>query len=222
MTKRLGAVFQNRINRINELILFDKSLNVEATYFVGMANELSLSYSKKEAKKIIKLIQKNNLEVGVHGIAWDNKPLMIKEYEQFKELSGKENFGIRNHYLRKNDNTFDYMSEIGYSFDSTDIGLKNPEKIGKMIEFPVGIMDVDILALDSIDFEKVKAKTISVFAEAKNRKLDYFTVIFHDNYFSAHYPLHLKWYKWLIFWVAEQGHEFVSFKSAVAQLNKSE
>lgn len=48
----------------------------------------------------MKLIDKG-CEVGVHGIEFED-PVLIKKYEDFREISGLDTFGTRTHYVRKN------------------------------------------------------------------------------------------------------------------------
>ena len=209
---------ENRISRINEIIDFDKSHGVNATYFVGMANGLSLSYSIDEAGKIIEYLNFRKIDIGIHGIAWDNKEKMIEEYKRFSDLTNNSQIGIRNHYLRNSKKSLEWMNEIGYSYDTTTASLEDPYFIGEMVEFPVCLMDVNVLSMSSIDLDVAKRKTIAIFDKAEEKNLSFFTIIFHDNYFADHYPLHMNWYKWLIPWIIEQGYDYSSFKDAVEQI----
>lgn len=215
LRKRLLSMFNNRINRIDELINFDEENGVHANYFVGVANGLSLSYSYKRARAIIETLVSRNLNVGVHGISYDKMVTMKQEHDLFSAIIGNRNFGIRNHYLRHTDNTLKWMNDIGYPYDSSIPKLENPWKVGDMIEFPISIMDVNILSISSNDLEAAKNVTKNLFKKAKAKNLSFFTIIYHDNYFAEHYPLHMNWYKWLIPWIKEQGYDFCNFEEAL-------
>ena len=105
------------------------------------------------------------------------------------------------------------------SFDSTEYELRNPYFIKKMIEFPVSMMEVYEMGYDEMDFEKIKERSLSRIKRAEEKSLSYFTVIFHDHHFSDAFPLHKKWYQWLIYHFKSNQYEFIDFKSAIDEIS---
>jgi hypothetical protein len=87
-----------------------------------------------------------------------------------------------------------------------------------MIEFPVSMMEVYEMSYDETDFEKVRHRSLARIKSAEEKSLSYFTVIFHDHHFSESFPLHKKWYEWLIDHFKSNQYEFIDFKSAIAEI----
>jgi len=85
MRIRLAALFEKRINRLEELLEFDKQNAVQASYFVGVANGLSLSYSTKQAESIINYLQDKDVDLGIGDRVIIEGLLPWKE--NFKRLS---------------------------------------------------------------------------------------------------------------------------------------
>ncbi len=113
MLYRLGMpLVHNRMNRIDELMAFDKQHNISATYFFGMRNGLGLSYSQKSVHDWIKKVYENGFDVGVHGIDYSDYEKMQREHDDFEKMLDVCSFGIRNHYVRYDDDTFQKMSRI--------------------------------------------------------------------------------------------------------------
>ena len=125
---RLGCIFKNNFTNIEELVKFDVKYNTKATYFFATSNDNTLAYKAEAAKKHVQFIQKHNLNVGIHGIAYNDFNEMKKEYDKFNKIHNTENIGIRMHYLRRDKNTFSYMKNIGYALDTTEYSrdLKEP------------------------------------------------------------------------------------------------
>ena len=219
-SKRLGLLFRNRQHRLPELIVFNRENGVESNFFLGTNNGLGLSYSLKKAHQTIQYLKgfADEFPVGVHGISYTNQEGINQEKRRF-DASGFKAEGLRMHYLRNNEDTLNYLARAGYTHDSTTYELNNPYLVeGSMLEFPVSIMDV--YAVDDTDatFEKGKQKTLEVIAEAEASNLEYFTVIFHDNYFDPAYPAHYEWYKWLIRYFKKRGFNFTTFDRACKEL----
>lgn len=127
-----------------------------------------------------------------------NEYQIKKEHDDFKQLSGRENFGIRNHYVRFDNETFAKMNKAGYLFDSTYFNkdkteLVNPYKVGNMWEFPLHIMDVYVCKQGAL--EAGLKSTFSIIREAERRNLKYCTILFHDYQFDKTFdPDRMEWY----------------------------
>ena len=183
-----------------------------------MNKGLGLSYKPKEAKEIILRTHRAGFDVGVHGICYDSIEGIEKEYNIFKETTGLDPCGIRMHYVRFNDNTFVYESNIGYAFDSSEFNKmtngtrKDPYEINGMWEFPLCIMDGYLPE----QLESMKETTIRLLKECEDRNMNYVTILFHDCYFCKAYMALYEWYRWLIQFLAQnEKYNFVSFTEAI-------
>ena len=119
LKNRGKSIIENRWQNLEELLQFDKENDVPSTFFIGVNNGVGLSYSLKNAKLWIKIIQQKGFDVGVHGIAFDDYIVIEKEYELFKDILKSNNFGIRMHYIRSTSKTLDFLNRAGYLFDSS-------------------------------------------------------------------------------------------------------
>jgi peptidoglycan/xylan/chitin deacetylase (PgdA/CDA1 family) len=223
--RRLNDILNNKWQNLEELMIFDKENSVKSTFFVGVSNGLGLSYSLKNAQYWIKNILKEGFDVGVHGIAYNDFDDMKKEYDLFKQISGQEKIGIRMHYLRSDKTTLELLSKTGYYFDSTLYELDNPFKIGDLWELPLCLMDGYIINKNSRyqnqNLKQVKDTTKEIIEEAFRKNLKYFTVLFHDRYFSDSFWTWKEWYIWLIEYLRENKIEFISFKEAVEEMENA-
>lgn len=218
---RLLYVFNKRMNRIPELCEFDLQHGVKATYFFGMANALGMSYKREKALPWIEYVKRKGFDAGVHGCDYLHQDIMNEEHDAFVGLTGDKTFGIRNHYVRYDDDTFRKMNEAGYLFDSTEFNkksleYKNPYIIGSMWEFPLSIMEGYVL---HNDLNETKEKIIQFINETKQNEGKYLTILFHDSFYNEKcYPLEKAFYEWLIIYLKSQDVEFVSFKDAIKEL----
>lgn len=223
---RILAIFHGKQNRVDEIMAFDKEHGIRSTFFVGVNNGLGLSYSYNKASTMIKRILKVGFEVGIHGIAYDRLKGIDEEWKKFFDVTGSNDFGIRMHYVRQNENTLKYLSKCGYRFDSTCFdktgnSYKNPYKIGSMYEFPLGIMDVYIQTIG--DENKSREDTLNAIVKAESSGLDYLTILFHDSYYDEKvFPQEKAWYEWVIGYLNNEGYQFVSFKEAIGEMEKNE
>lgn len=221
---RFKELAKNRFQNLEELMGLDKENKVPSTFFVGVNNGLGLSYSLEDADYWIKKIREKGFDVGVHGIAFDSFGGIQKEYEAFKRISGLDKFGIRMHYLRTSNDTLKFLNEAGYIFDSSLYKLENPYKAGDLWEFPLHIMDGYLFCNNSRwqnqNLGQVKDKTKRITEEADTKGIKYFTVLFHDRYFSDSFKSWRDWYIWLINYLKKNGFEFMTYRGAIQQLEK--
>lgn len=216
---RYAELFTNRMNNIDELIRFDKEQNVPSAFFISVEKGLGLSYSRHHAKPFMKKILDSGLELGVHGMCFDADKGIGEELETFRSLSGSLPAGIRMHYMRMNEHTLSYLSEAGYQFDSSEYALKNPYKTGTLWEFPVCLMDsYEIYNKPYLKLNQLKEQAITRIRTAEKEGLKYFTVIFHDRYFTPKFSLFQKWYMWLIQWIRDNHFEISGFPDAIKEL----
>ncbi len=221
---RLGDFLGNKWNNIDELIRFNASRNIPGTFFIGVQNGLGLSYSTLKAAYWAKHIINQGAQLGVHGIAFENLSDIEKEYNLFKEISGLQSFGIRMHYVRKTAETFNYMAQAGYLFDSTEHAFKDPYKIGSMWEFPFQIMDGWVIEKgkrwQTQNLEQAKEHTKKIVDEAYQHQLSYLGIDFHDRYFSKSFQSWMEWYCWLIDYLKQNHISCIGFNEAIKELEK--
>ena len=222
---RSYSVFEKRLHQIPELIQYDIQNNVRSIFFFGMDNVLGMSYSKDKAKKWILYVLEKGLDAGVHGVEVDDFVKMKNEYLSFQRFACLERIGIRTHYVRYNESTFEKMSKIGYYFDSSkfdkyQIGLYVPYKINEMWEFPLYIMDSYILKNGLATAKYLTKKAI---LDAQKMGLKYFTFLFHDYLYNEKtYPDAKKYYEWFIQYCRYKELDFISYEDAIKELNSIE
>jgi len=218
---RLNELFGNKLNRIEDIIDFDIKHQIPATFFVGVNNGLGLNYSLKKAAIAIKLIQSKGFDVGVHGIAFENIETIKSEFERFAQIVGHRNFGIRMHYLRNNSNTLKYLSDAGYLFDATLNEIKSTYIINNITEFPVHIMDGWMInenkAWQINNLQKALDKSKQMIDEGLKKNIDYFSILFHDRYFSKGFRTWKQWYTQLIEFLIQNHFQFVDYKTALKE-----
>lgn len=219
---RLLLPFHNRMHRIDELMEFDRSHGIPSVFFFGMANGLGMSYQKSRACPIMKKVIDQSFDVGVHGIDYQRMEGIKKEHDDFLEMSGLKNFGIRNHYVRFDEHTFEKQSEAGYLFDSTwfdkkKLNLKAPYKVGDMWEFPLHVMD-GYICMEGKWQEGVR-EAIRAVEKSDAMGMPYCTMLFHDYLFNEKcFPQLKRWYMEVVEYCEKSGHEFISYREAIEEL----
>ncbi len=221
--RRFVKPFNNKWQNIEELMDFNDEKGIKTNFFIGVNNGVGLNYSLKQAEKWIKIIQDRNFEIGVHGIDFNAFEKVKKEHDTFSSMSKSKEFGIRMHYLRQNDQTFDYLSKSGYLFDSTEQAMKNPYKIGDMWEFPLQIMEGWVFyngkRQQENNLEQAKITTLKLIEECKEHKLSHLNLLFHDCYYNKQFNQWKQWYEWVIDYFISEGYEFTTYHQAVKELN---
>lgn len=205
---------------------FDKDHDIPSVFFFGMENILGMSYSKRKAKPMIERVLENGFDAGVHGVDYQKTANIRREHDDFAKLSKTSVFGLRNHYVRFDEDTFEKMDKAGYLFDSTWFNKKKleicaPYKVGKMWEFPLHIMDGYICVPGAL--EQGLRDTISVIEQAEESGMPYCTILFHDTGFDQDYDPQLKqWYEKTVEYLEKQGYEFISYRQAIWELEHAQ
>ena len=221
---RNTSCFRKNINNLEALMDFDEAHGIRSTFFFGMNRGLGMSYRPEEAKSMIMKVRERGFAVGVHGIEFQDIAGMKREYDTFKQVNGFEPCGIRMHYVRFNENTFEKLNDIGYVFDTTEFDKLNcgtrkaPYRVGDMWEFPLAIMDSYLPE----KFEAAKLSTLTLLEQCKEQKLQYVTVLFHDFQYCEDYRDMKRWYEWLMEYLGRSDdYLFVSYSEAIDRI-KSE
>lgn len=213
-------------NKINAYWGFDEIINIENYYNVKSTHfflnesiefdlfnlpsyKLSLgrySIYEDRIKDIIRYLDKNGWEVGLHGSyrSFMNKNLMLHEKCELEKIVGHKIIGIRQHYLNLNNETWKIQKEIGLNYDTSFgsnkvIGFKNDQYKpfrpfnDNFVVFPQVIMD-SLFVSNRNRSEELK-KTFDLAQEH-----DAIIVVnWHNNYFDEkEFPNYKKYYIQLI------------------------
>ncbi len=223
-TLRWSDFFKNKWQNVDELITFNNIYHVPSSFFIAVNKGVGLNYSNDLALLWIDQMKHRGCEISLHGIAYDDEPAMKAEFDLFKELTQKQSFGIRMHYVRNTNKTYELLSQTGYAFDSTEHAFRNPYKIGEMWEFPFQIMDGWIIEnykkWQSLNLSQAKENTIRLIDKAVQNNLQYLGIDFHDRYFSHSFKTWLDWYMWLVDYLKSNKIEFINFEGAIKELEK--
>ncbi len=219
--QRNTSCFRQKRHNLEAIMEFDRKYGIQSTFFFGMNQGLGMSYKPQEAKAAIELVQKQGFSAGVHGIEYQDSEGMLQEFQTFKNLIGVDPDGIRMHYVRFDNQTFEKLSTIGYPFDTTEFdkqkngSIKSPYKVGSMWEFPLTIMDGYLPQ----NYAQAKQKTMEILDECKEKNLQFITVLFHDYQFCDDYQDIRDWYIWLMKYFSEStDYSFISYYDAIAKL----
>ena len=221
---RMSALFLLRWNRIDEIVAFNKLHNIPTTFFVGVNKGLGLNYSLKNAAIAIKKMQSLGCDVGVHGISYDNFDAVKNEFELFAKIIGHRNFGIRMHYLRTNADTLKHLSDAGYLFDATMHKFESTYHTFNFTEFPVHIMDGWMInnhkSWQANNLQQALDESKRLIDQGVKNKVDYFSILFHDRYFTNGFRTWKSWYTQLMEYLIQNNFQFTDYKSALADIKE--
>ena len=222
---RWADFFKNKWQNVDELITFNNIHNIPSSFFIAVNKGIGLNYSNSAALLWIEQMKNRQCEIGIHGIEFDKLDAIRKEHDLFANLTKSGSFGLRMHYVRNNEQTYDLLEKAGYRYDSTEYAFKNPYRIGKMWEFPFQIMDGWVIEngkkWQSLDLSKSREKTISLIEKAQEQNLEYLGIDFHDRYFSHSFKTWLEWYMWLVEYLKSHKIEFINFDMAINELESA-
>ena len=188
LSSRYLELLHNKLHNRDDLQEFNSQYGVPNSFFIGVQNGLGLSYSLAQAKAAVQKLIACNSKVYLHGINYETFEGIKKEKNIFENEFNIAAKGIRMHYVRNNETTFQKIADAGYLFDSTTSGFKNPYKIGNMWEFPIQIMDGWIIEAgkrrQTRSLHESKEETKKIIDKAHSMNLSHLGVDFHDRYFS--------------------------------------
>jgi len=221
--RRLTDIRKNKWQNIREIMFFDKKHCVPSTFFIGMAHGKGMNYSLRKAALWSRIIESEGFDAGVHGIAFDHPAGVKREFEKFAKITKSQVFGIRTHYLRCNHESLRLFNEAGYQFDSSIYQLIDPYKVGDLWEFPISVMDGSLfyksIPWQNKNLEEAQDATIMLIEKALSNNLQYFSLLFHDRYFSDAFASWRDWYVWVIEYFRKRDFQFVSYRNAIQELS---
>lgn len=111
------------------------------------------SFFDKDVVEIIKWLDKNGFDVGLHGsyYSYNNLELLKKEKAMLEDILGHEVVSTRQHFLNHDACTFDIQHRIGLRYDST-IGNKTTtgENYSPFPYYESGMLEMPITVMDSV------------------------------------------------------------------------
>lgn len=220
--KRLDLLKNGRLHNIPEILEFDISFGIKPIFFIATNRGRRLSYKTKDAKRWANWLLKEGACIGLHGIEYQNFEGILMERKLFEIFFNHTPNGVRMHYLKFGSNTLPYLEKAGYIFDSSELGLKKPYKIGNLWEFPISLMDVSLFDrkvwYGKKNFLNLLRKSFRVLEKARENNLEYFVLLFHDFYFSDAFKDRKDWYIAFINHLVQNGFQFVTFREAIADM----
>jgi len=221
-TLRWSDFFKNKWQNIDELITFNNIYGVPSSFFIAVSKGVGLNYSNEAALLWIEQMKSRKCELGLHGIAYKDPAAMKAEHQRFLQMTGYDSCGIRMHYVRNTDETYQLLNKNGYRYDSTEHAFKNPYQIGDMWEFPFQIMDGWVIenfkSWQSLNLAQAKENTLRLIDKAQEANLEFLGIDFHDRYFSHSFDTWLSWYMWLVDHLKASGISFLNYAEAIQVL----
>ena len=116
-----------------------------------------------------------------------------------------------------------YVEEIGYLYDSSNYLMGDPKIYKNIVLFPLNEMDGKLIetkpfGVQRSNYDFIFNKTKKIISNAENNNQEYFTLLFHDRYFSDEFPVWKKWYIEIIKYLISEGHTFINFENATELL----
>jgi hypothetical protein len=221
---RVKELVGNKWNNIDEIIDYNAGNRIPTSFFMAVSNALGLSYSIDDAYHWIRRIKHRGCRVGLHGIEYRDPIRMESERSLFEKALREKSFGIRMHYLRSHPDTKRYLSRMGYLFDSTDYGVNDCYRSDGIWEFPIQMMDVNVIFMNkrfqTDSFAEIKRRTLSTFKDAQKKKIRFLTVNFHDRYFTSASRMFRDWYFWINEFFQSQRIDYTDFFGAIQELER--
>ncbi len=188
-----------------KILDLEKTYNVRSTFFF-LATEkdpIRFRYVIEDATEIIKDIQSEGFEIGLHGgyYAYNNLEDIIQQKIRLERVSNSQVIGYRNHYLNFNvPQTWYYLTKAGFTYDSTigyntNNGFRNgmchPYKpYDRNINNYINIIEIPPIIMDSA-FPKGTLVTnwweLKKMLKVVEKNHGVLTVNFHNEVFHAPY-----------------------------------
>ena len=181
----------------------------------------------KRIVSIIRELDANGWEVGVHGSFQSNSDyeLLKHEKETLENIVGHEVIGIRQHYLNFAENTFEIHNKCGFKYDTTwgltrEIGFKDnkvmpffPLNDSDYCEIPMTIMDTPFAKTSD------KWNRFNQIVDAIDSNDGYIVINYHNNNFSdSDFLGYDKDYVWMIELLKSRNSQFMTMSEAYQRI----
>jgi peptidoglycan/xylan/chitin deacetylase (PgdA/CDA1 family) len=205
--------------QFNKIIEIENKYKVKSTYFI--LNEsypfkifdikswaLSVGYyniKNKRLVKILKYLDTNGWEIGVHGsyLSYNKLSLLKKEKEDLENIIGHNIDGIRQHFLNMDKETWFLQKEAGFKYDSS---FGNKAQAGFQdnkyhLFTPIGMTDFHVVPLIIMDSRLMNEpdpwyRVLEIIDEAVLNNaclvLNWHQRVFNENEFPAYSNLYIR------------------------------
>ena len=224
VARRLADILRDKREHLLEVLAFDNVHNIRPTFFIGMGRGMGLSYSAHAAARWVRYLAQLNCDLGIHGISYNDINAMRVERERFAQALGREDFGVRMHYLRQDGGTIERLAALGYLYDTTGPGDCGPWRTESgMWIFPLHVMDGWYLLGDkryqSRSTHEAYVATRDRLDALAGKGVDPITINFHDSYFSPAHASWKEWYERVIDDLSARGAAFITYPQAIESLD---
>ncbi len=181
----------NKLYRnFSEYMEIEEKYDAKSTFFFRTKYE---NGDYRDYQDDIKKLYKEGWEIGLHTDPSSvNDILKIKkEKEDLEEILGSKIYGNRVHYLSNDEKLPEKLTELDFTYDSSFRKTKDdimPEDMGyqrinKIFEFPVTLMDAYLFTYMKIPEDKIieiVEKTLNS-CRKLNLEFNIMTILWHDN-----------------------------------------
>ena len=183
--------------------------------------------NNKKIHQIMRFLDKNGWEIGVHGSynSYNDLDLLKKEKHNIERILGHKVVGVRQHYLNFSEKTNQIQKQAGFSYDSTwgytkDIGFKDnritpffPVTCAQFCEIPLVIMDYPFVEM--VDKWERFEQLCNICEENES----YMVINFHNNnYYELDFPNVKSDYIEIIERLKNKGADFLTLQQAYNQI----
>lgn len=187
------------------------------------------SIENRKVQKVIRYLDQNGWEIGVHGsfYSYNNLALLKAEKDDLEAIVGHDVIGIRQHNLNFMEDTWKLQEVAGYKYDSTwgfnfEIGFKEghvkpfqPLANSQFVEIPMNIMD------SSFENTKDHWNKLEEILTEIDKQDAYFVLNFHtNNYDEVDFPNYKNNYIRLIELLQRRNVKFIRMCDAYDQIIK--
>lgn len=187
--------------------------------------------TEPKVREIIRYLDRNGWEIGVHGSfrSYKNLELLRQEKKDLEDVLGHAVIGIRQHHLNMNRWTWSYQREAGFLYDSSwgsneesgfvddRVDVFFPLEKSVFCEMPMTIMDVTF-----VDRKNKWEKLEKILARLE-KEGGYLVVNFHTSSFDEFdYPCYKETYIRLIEFLGSKNARFMTMEQAYKEIMERE
>lgn len=228
----------------DKLIEIEKENDINATYFLLDKDikhkDSYYKFSDKRIINLIKTLENNNAEIGLHGTtrSADSLEAMKETFQNLQNVTRHDVVGVRQHTLRYyHPETLRIQETTGIKYDTTlgfaaHEGFRNsyclPFKLydfknDRMIdvwEFPLIVMDGTLFGYRKLDYTTSLKSVMQLINEAQKFN-GIFTLLWHNSFFEeVIFPGITSFYEKLIQKIIDNNPESISGRELLAKIER--